>query len=388
MREWRRTIGQDIVDSEEESSRAAGVEGIAQTIAAYFEMHDFSSTTGLIAGEMDHVRTIYVFYLPLCLASSRRACGIKNDRELTMRPFLRPASYPFRVFPFFFSLDFFLFPLGAQVDDACSLATMGALSFDAEQANKAEWYTSYPKVRRSALSKQAVQRAEALPKPPHSESAGKGALRHLDARGFSAFAGVTCGAVGSGRAAMSMIADIARQEIEWQLHIMQPLRVHIGLGTDVVDANSDADSAQRRRRKSGSRVRTRSLLSVLVAEVDEAGVPAAHEQRGSHMAGKKRKRSTAADVAGTPDSPRYPPEKRAKRGSVAQHSQHLHPHDRGAGAAAPSGTRGAINVPLERPLTPPAGPAAAFLYSLGTQQGTMEITLERGRGMRGAGRRR
>ena len=64
MREWRRTIGQDIVESEEESSRAAGVEGIVQTIAAYFEMHGFSSTTGLIASEMDHVRTIYV----LCLS--------------------------------------------------------------------------------------------------------------------------------------------------------------------------------------------------------------------------------------------------------------------------------------------------------------------------------
>jgi len=281
--------------------------------------------------------------------------------------------------------------VGAQVDDACPLATMGALSFDAEQANKAEWYTSYPKVRRNALWEQAVQRAEALPKPPPrraplSESAGTGALRHLDARQFSAFAGVTCGAVGSGRAAMSMIVDIARQEIEWQLHVMQPLCVHIGID---VGANSDVDSAQRRRRKSGSRVRTRSLLSVLVAEDDEAGVPAAHGQRGSHMAsGKKRKRSTAADVAGAPDSPCYPPEKRAKRGSVAQHSQHLYHRDRGAGAAAPSGTRGAINVPLERPLTPPAGPAAAFLYSLGMQQGTMEITLERGRGMRGAGRRR
>ena len=112
MREWRRTIGQDIVDSEEESSRAAGVEGIAQTIAAYFEMHDFSSTTGLIAGEMDHVRTTYVFYLSLCLASSRRARGIKNDRELTMRPFLRPASYPFRVFPFFLFFGFFLVSFG------------------------------------------------------------------------------------------------------------------------------------------------------------------------------------------------------------------------------------------------------------------------------------
>jgi len=289
---------------------------------------------------------------------------------------------------------------------------MAALSFDAEQANKAEWYTSYPKVRLNALPKQAVQRAGALPKPPPPRRPGTGALKHLDAWEFSAFAGVTCGAVGSGRAAMSMIADIARQEIEWQLRVMQPSSVlHIGIDIDI-DANSAADSsAQRRssRRKSGSRVSTRALSSgLLVAaaeDEDGAGVPAAHGQRGGHMAGKKRKRSTTSvDVAETPDSPcsPSPPEKRVKRGSAAQHSQQLYHRDRGAGAATTtaaassgsSGTRGAINVrPLQRPLTrtpppPPAGPAAAFLYSLGMRQGTMDITLERGRRMRGAGRRR
>ena len=283
------------------------------------------------------------------------------------------------------------------MDDACSLATMAALSFDAEQANKAEWYASYPKVRRSATpSKQAVQRAEALPKPPPrrpplSESAGKGALKHLDAREFSAFAGVTCGAVGSGRAAMSMIADIARREIEWQLEIMQPSRVHAHhIGLAIAAANSAADSAQRRssRRKSGSRVsvRTGALSSVLVAAEDDgdgdgAGVPAAHGQRGGHMAGKKRKRGTANDdvAAEAPDSPCYPPEKKAKRSPVTRNHQHLHHRDRGAGAAAASsGTSGVINsnVPLERSLTPPAGPAAAFLYSLGARQGT---TLHRAR---------
>ena len=275
---------------------------------------------------------------------------------------------------------------------------MAALSFDAEQANKAEWYASYPKVRRSATpSKQAVQRAEALAKPPPrrpplSESAGKGALKHLDAREFSAFAGVTCGAVGSGRAAMSMIADIARREIEWQLEIMQPSRVHANhIGLAIAAASSAADSAQRRssRRKSGSRVpvRTRALSSVLVAAEDDgdgdgAGVPAAHgQQRGGHMAGKKRKRGTANDdvAAEAPDSPCYPPEKKAKRSPVTRNHEHLHHRDRGAGAAAASsGTSGVINsnVPLERSLTPPAGPAAAFLYSLGARQGT---TLHRAR---------
>ena len=269
---------------------------------------------------------------------------------------------------------------------------MAALSFDAEQANKAEWYASYPKVRRSATPpKQAVQCAEALPKPPPrrpplSESAGKGALKHLDAREFSAFAGVTCGAVGSGRAAMSMITDIARREIEWQLEIMQPSRVHAHhIGLAMAAADADADSAQRRRSrsKSGSRVPvgTRALSSVLVAAEDDgggdgAGVPAAHgQQRGGHMAGEKRKRGTANDdvAAEAPDSPCYPPEKKAKRSPVTRHHRHLHHRDRGAGAAAASsGTSGAINsnVPLERSLTPPAGPAAAFLYSLGVRQGT------------------
>lgn len=308
------------------------------------------------------------------------------------------------------------------MDDACSLATMAALSFDAEQANKAEWYASYPKVRLDALPpKQAFQRAGTLPKPPSSpRRPGTGALKHLDARAFSAFAGVTCGAVGSGRAAMSMIADIARQEIEWQLRVMQP---SLSVLHDI-DVNSDADSAQRRRRKSGSRVGTRALSSVLLVAAaaaaeeeddDEAGVPAAHHggsgQRGGHMAagGKKRKRSTTlvdvaaeaetADSGYSPCSP-PPPEKKVRRaGSATQRSQQLYHRDRGAGAATASssgssGTRGAINVPLRRALTPtpppppPAGPVAAFLYSLGTRQGTMNITLERGRGTRGAERRR
>jgi hypothetical protein len=55
MREWRRDVGRDIADSEENSG--AGGED-AETIAAYFELHGFSSTSGLIAGKMDHVRAL------------------------------------------------------------------------------------------------------------------------------------------------------------------------------------------------------------------------------------------------------------------------------------------------------------------------------------------
>ena len=61
MREWRRTLGRDIAESQgKENAGAAGIEEDAETIAAYFELHGLSSTTGLIASEMEHVRTIYV----------------------------------------------------------------------------------------------------------------------------------------------------------------------------------------------------------------------------------------------------------------------------------------------------------------------------------------
>jgi len=39
---------------------------------------------------------------------------------------------------------------------------------------------------------------------------------------FCAYADITSGAVGSGTAAMSMIADIVKGEINWQLHVMRP----------------------------------------------------------------------------------------------------------------------------------------------------------------------
>lgn len=421
------------------------MEGIAQTIAAYLELHGFASTTGLIVSEMDHVRTLYVFWLSstpipplhrLALepSSARIEKKKRNDRE-TDDAF---HDSHLLVSPFFLFLP--LFFLWAQVDDACSLATTAALSFDAEQANKAEWYTAYPKVGPlDGPPKQAVRRAGALPKPPppplstRRPGEGTGALRHLDAREFSAFAGVTCGAVGSGRAAMSVIADIARREIEWQLRVIMRPSVCVHIDID--------------RRKSGSRrVGTRALSSVLLVaaaaetedkeDEDRAGVPAARGQRGGHMAGaggKKRKRRTtlAVDVAeaetaadsppgpcprSSSPPPPEPEKKRVKRASATQDFQQLYHRDRGAdatptttttaaaaAAVAPSGSsgmrgaRGAINDgPLRRPPTPtptpppppPAGPAAAFLYSLGMRQGTMNITLERGRGMPGAGRRR
>jgi len=63
----------------------------------------------------------------------------------------------------------FLVPLlwaHAQVDDACPLGAITALSFDADQARKAEWHTAYPEMPPLALSADAVRRAEAFPPPP------------------------------------------------------------------------------------------------------------------------------------------------------------------------------------------------------------------------------
>ncbi len=64
IREWHRTMGRQVAESREGSGAAGGEEDV-ETIAAYFELHDFSPTTGLIATEMDDVRTIYVLFSPL-----------------------------------------------------------------------------------------------------------------------------------------------------------------------------------------------------------------------------------------------------------------------------------------------------------------------------------
>ena len=292
----------------------------------------------------------------------------------------------------------FRFPLwaharaGEQVDDACPLATMAALSFDAKQAQKAEWYTAYPKVRLGGLPKHDVirRRAKALPLPPPSlpllhkddSRAGVGVLRHLDAREFSAFAAITCSAVGSGRATMSMIADVALQELRWQLHVMQPLCIGLPIPIDDGDEDNNADADSERRRGlsiiPGSPASTRALSPELVASSAGAGaaahVPAAHLDglHDDHMSGKKRKRSAATptEVAEAPESPRPPPEKKAKRGSGNPHR-----------GRSDRGTRGAIDASHEGSLKPPTGPAAAFLYALGMQSAARERTVvERRRG--------
>jgi hypothetical protein len=287
-----------------------------------------------------------------------------------------------------------------QVDDACPLATMAALSFDAKQAQKAEWYTEYPKVRLSALPKHDAvvrRRAKALPPPPslplHNKDAGmgQGILRHLNAREFSAFAAITCGAIGSDRAAMSMISDVALKELRWQFHVMQPQCIGFPMPIDLGEDDKTAADSERRRGSpiSASRVRTRALSPELVASSPEmaAHVPAAHlDIRRDHMAGKKRKRSATTELAEAPDSPTPPPpEKRAKRGSGTQNRGHFEPHLYHRGRSDRRGTRSTRNAQHheEESLKPPAGPAAAFLYALGMQSATEDCTRrqrERGAG--------
>src|ERR1700744_5377884 len=59
-------------------------------------------------------------------------------------------------------MDFWLRP---QLDDACSLAALDALSFDADQARAAEWYDTYPNVP-STIPDSAVRRAASFISPP------------------------------------------------------------------------------------------------------------------------------------------------------------------------------------------------------------------------------
>ena len=127
----------------------------------------------------------------------------------------------------FFSLDR---SDARKVDDACSLAALGALSFDARQARAAEWYDAYPDVPRT-IPDSAVRRAASFstpPPPPLDEldsacARAQRTLRRMDAEALSAYGAVVYAALGSARAAMALIADIAMREIDWQLALLRPM---------------------------------------------------------------------------------------------------------------------------------------------------------------------
>lgn len=208
------------------------------------------------------------------------------------------------------------------MEDACPLAALAALSFDANQLKKAEWCTAYPPVP-LALSDHAVRRANALsppppPPPPLESEAGlaKTMLKRMDAQTFSAFAAITYSAVGSERATMSMITDMARKEVEWQMFVKGPLSF----------INAVAIHAHRHRPRHPSlRMKIPTLPkragaggngSVRLNVAPPAGAGASGQRDPARRLLGKRRRSQA-EVAETgtraPDSPRPPPEKRAKR---------------------------------------------------------------------------
>src|SRR5258708_3990799 len=143
----------------------------------------------------------------------------------------------------------------AQVDDACPLAALAALSFDANQLKKAEWYTAYPQVP-LAFSDHALRRANALSPPPPSpdstDYAGpvKAMLKLMNAQRLSALAAITHGGVGSITGAMSMIADIVRVEIDWQLFVMRPSS---SLNLNPVTTSTRAAASEPRSRQTDSR---------------------------------------------------------------------------------------------------------------------------------------
>ena len=128
-----------------------------------------------------------------------------------------------------------IFGRDPQLDDACSLAALDALSFDADQARSAEWYDAYPpNMRRGTIPDSAVRRAASFftPPPPldkedahhaRASSRAQRTLKHMDAAALSTFSAVVHAALDSARAAMMLIADIAKQEIDWQLALLRPM---------------------------------------------------------------------------------------------------------------------------------------------------------------------
>ena len=139
--------------------------------------------------------------------------------------------------PYFFIFIFisprsheWIFGRDPQLDDACSLAALDALSFDADQARSAEWYDTYPpNMRRGTIPDSAVRRAASFFTPPPLDkedaraSRAQRTLKHMDAAALSTFSAVVHAALDSARAAMTLIADIAKREIDWQLVLLRPM---------------------------------------------------------------------------------------------------------------------------------------------------------------------
>ena len=242
------------------------------------------------------------------------------------------------------------------MDDACPFAALAALSFDEHQLKKAEWYTEYPQVPLTR-SDHVLQRAKELPPPPPSPDTPdysgpvKAMLKLMDAQAFSIFAAITCGNLGGLEAAMSMISNIVRVEIDWQLFLMHPLSP---LNTIATSARSTA--LEQPCPQTGSRSNIPASDPAPVRVGANVVVPGTRGQRDPQRHLGKRRRSMAevfeAETEAERQPPRSPPKKRVKRGSSRGHSPYPTPPKISTAIEEKSGGIGQERAGPRRPPTP------------------------------------
>jgi len=206
-----------------------------------------------------------------------------------------------------------------NVDDSCPFAALAALSFDEHQLKKAEWYTEYPQLP-LARSDHIVRRAKELSPPPPSPDTTDysgpvtAMLKLMDAQAFSTFAAIACGNLGGIRAGMTMIANIVRVEIDWQLFLMQPLS-----SFNAITTSSRPAASKPRCLQPGSRSDIAAPALAPVRTGANVVVPGARGKRDHYHLPGKRKRSMAevfeAETQAETQHPRPPPGKRVKYGS-------------------------------------------------------------------------
>jgi len=246
------------------------------------------------------------------------------------------------------------------VDDACPLAALAALSLDENQLKKAEWYIGYPQVP-LALSDHALRRAKELsppqPPPDTTDFAGPGPvktmLKRMNAQDFSAFAAIAHGGVGGIGAAISMIADIVRVEMDWQLFLMRPLSP-----PSAVAPSSRPAASEKRRRQPGSRSGIPAPAPSPVAAGETVIVPGARGQSDHHHNLRKQKRSMAdvfeaeTETETRRDPRRPPPEKRTKYSPSKGCGSHRPAPPRRSTPLEENGGSGQERAEPRRPPTP------------------------------------
>ena len=165
-----------------------------------------------------------------------------------------------------------------------------------------------------------MRRAKELSPPPPSpditDYSGpvKAMLKLMDAQTFSTFAAIACGNLGGIRAAMTMIANIVRVEIDWQLFLMRPLS-----SFNAVTTSSRPAASEQCRTQPGSRSDIAAPALAPIRAGANVVVPGARGKRDHNHHPGKRKRSMAevfeAETQAETQQPRPPPGKRVKHGS-------------------------------------------------------------------------